>query len=301
MKSSKKQGWSKIIQNFTSFLFNTDLRLQKLKEPKISVITPSYNQDKYLERTILSVLNQEFKNFELIVIDGGSSDSSIDILKKYDEHIHYWVSEKDEGQTNAINKGLKVATGDLLCYQNSDDIFLPGAFKAVADNYLIRKSDDVLIYGDFLHISEHDDVLDEQRLGFASKATQYFLGPQVHNQAAFWSRSLANKIGYFDESYHFDMDYEFFSRILFYDKCEIKYIKKFIGALRHHADSKTNNLQEIQKKESKIVKDIYYQKLSLLKYFPRMLTKIVLTSIKALKHILSGKIGYVIRDRIKIY
>jgi glycosyltransferase involved in cell wall biosynthesis len=104
----------------------------KKKYPKISIITPSFNQAEYLEKTIESVLSQNYPNLEYIVIDGGSTDGSLEIIKKYSKKITYWVSEKDRGQSHAINKGFSRATGDIMAWINSDDIYLPGTLKLVA-------------------------------------------------------------------------------------------------------------------------------------------------------------------------
>src|SRR5437899_9101981 len=100
--------------------------------PKISVVTPSYNQGSYLERTIRSVINTEYPNIEYIVIDGGSTDNSLDIIKKYEKYLKYWVSEQDRGQSNAINKGFSHATGDLWTWLSSDDYYMPGALWTIA-------------------------------------------------------------------------------------------------------------------------------------------------------------------------
>ena len=100
--------------------------------PKISIVTPSFNQGQFIEETIRSVLDQDYPNLEYLVIDGGSTDQTIDIIRKYETQLSYWESEKDRGQVHAINKGLARATGDIFAYINSDDIYLPGTFATVA-------------------------------------------------------------------------------------------------------------------------------------------------------------------------
>ena len=102
---------------------------------KLSIITPSFNQGRFLEETIMSVLNQGYEPLEYIVIDGGSTDESVSIIQRYEDKLAYWVSEKDRGQVHAINKGIERATGDILAFINSDDVYLPGAFNAVMSHF----------------------------------------------------------------------------------------------------------------------------------------------------------------------
>jgi len=101
--------------------------------PKISIITPSYNHGKYLEKTILSVIGQNYPNLEYIIMDGGSTDGSVEIIKKYESHIYHWESRKDDGQAHAINIGFSKATGDIIAWLNSDDMYLPGTLQYVSE------------------------------------------------------------------------------------------------------------------------------------------------------------------------
>src|SRR5229473_6606028 len=103
--------------------------------PKISIVTPSFNQGRFLEETILSVLNQDYPNLEYIIIDGGSTDETIEVIRRYEDRITFWVSEKDRGQVHAINKGIEKTTGDIFGFINSDDVYLPGAFNTVVEHF----------------------------------------------------------------------------------------------------------------------------------------------------------------------
>ena len=208
-----KTGWP-----WTSDLIvNTDYSTVK-NWPKISVVIPTYNHARYLEQTIRSVLLQRYPNTELIVIDGGSTDSSVDIIHKYEDFLTYWVSEKDRGQSHAINKGMLHANGSILAYINSDDFYLPDAFFTVA-KYHLNNQDTDLIYGICSIINESGHETDQMQ-GDLSNLYEIinlwdvwwnkknYVQPEV-----FWTRQATLKTGSFREELHYVMDYDYWLRI----------------------------------------------------------------------------------------
>jgi glycosyltransferase involved in cell wall biosynthesis len=220
--------------------------------PRISVITPSYNQAAFLERTILSILNQGYPNLEYIIIDGGSTDGSVDIIKRYSNQLAYWESVPDRGQSHAINKGLQHATGDWVCWQNSDDIFYPKAFEILAKT--IKKNPDLdLIIGNVKLINEVDELIRPMCYVRPTYKSLLAEGMVLTNQAAFWRHSMHKKIGWLDESLHYGFDYEWFLRILKFTNASF-HVPVFIGALRFHSETKTSlNQDEFKLEYSKIL------------------------------------------------
>ena len=249
-----KQYTSQEIKEFVSKpLFDEVVILNKKPSyPKISIVTPSYNQAKFLERTILSVLNQNYPNLEYIIIDGGSTDGSVEIIKKYEKHLTYWVSEKDKGQTHALNKGFLKSTGEILGWQNSDDIYLPGAFHTVAESFNRFKWAD-LIFGNTKRIDEQDNEIGELRFVPFSYLSLLYEGMMLNNQSAFWKRSFFFEIGMLDESFKFAMDYDFFERAG--RKGRLKFIRKFLGAFRIHSRSKTSTINHVCAEEIAIIRN----------------------------------------------
>lgn len=209
--------------------------------PRITVVTPSYNQAAYLERTIRLVLEQGYPNLEYIVVDGGSTDGSVDIIRRYADRLAWWVSEPDRGQTDAINKGLRRATGEWVAWQNSDDIYYPGVFHdlAAAAAKYPRAG---LIIGDIMLIDEHDRPLRDVRYVKPSYKALLAEGMVLTNQAAFWRRSLQEKVGLLDEAYHCSFDYEWFLRLT--QHVEGIHIDRIWGALRLHGETKTSLLAQ---------------------------------------------------------
>jgi glycosyltransferase involved in cell wall biosynthesis len=193
-----------------------------MKLPKITVLTPSFNQAKFIRATIDSVLSQDYPNLEYFVVDGGSTDDTVKILKSYGDKIK-WVSEQDRGQADAINKGFKMASGELLAYLNSDDIYLPGALRRVGEYYAKTGAD--WITGDCLTIDEHGGTFTSDWLisgykRFLRLCTQLstlwtlrtFDSP-FPQPSTFWSRRAYLKIGEFNDHYHYVMDYDYWLRM----------------------------------------------------------------------------------------
>lgn len=209
--------------------------------PKISIITPSYNQARFIEQTIESVLNQNYPNFEYIVMDGGSTDGTIDILKKNDRFIR-WRSQKDNGQSDAINQGLRLATGEIVAYLNSDDLYQPGALNLVGQ-YFAAHSNQNWVTG-FCRII--DEGGDEQR-SLIRHYKEWWLKRYryqtllvlnyIAQPATFWRRSITEKIGLLNEEEHLAMDYEYWLRIG--QKYPLGLIPHDLAAFRVHRHSKS--------------------------------------------------------------
>lgn len=213
--------------------------------PRVSIVTPSFNQARFLERTILSVLNQKYPNLEYIIIDGGSTDSSVDIIKKYAPHLAYWVSEPDRGQSDALNKGFSRATGDIVGWQNSDDVYLPGAFLKVAEFFRLHPLVDI-VYSNRLDIDEDDRVTGEVRYTPFSRIVYQYDGISISNQSGFWRRELFSKIGMLDPAVKFAMDYEFFMRAARSKKIQFLHIKDYFGAARRYETNRTNAMMRTE-------------------------------------------------------
>jgi len=209
--------------------------------PKISVVTPSFNQGQFLEETILSVTGQDYPNLEYIIIDGGSTDGSVDIIKKYADRLTYWVSEPDKGQSHAVNKGFERATGDIFCWLNSDDIFLPGTLAFVGQQFsdaeiiwgtggLSGMSADGEMTGSLLHVPE---------TSLLQWYTHFREGRAIIFQpATFWRHQLWEEVVELRDDLHYAFDFEFFLRARIRFGPPVQWQKE-LAAFRFHDDSKT--------------------------------------------------------------
>ena len=203
--------------------------------PRVTIVTPSYNQGQFLEMTIRSVLLQGYPNLEFIVIDGGSSDNSIEIIRKYESWLAYWVSEKDQGQSNAINKGFTQATGNIFAYLNSDDFYEPEAFHACA---LAFEAGHEWIVGQVRCWHKDAGYMPFPVLP-GKNITRWFLCNPIAQAGCFWSARLHHKTGCFREDLNYQLDYEFWLRLRFVLKIKPFFIKKLIAIYRLHPHSKT--------------------------------------------------------------
>ena len=215
--------------------------------PKLTVITPSFNQGAFIERTIRSVLDQGYPNLEYVIVDGGSTDETVEIIRRYEDRLAWWVSEPDEGQSDAINKGLAGTSGDVVAYLNSDDYFLPGALEtAVA---LLGDCDRQWVAGAALDVEEGDPP---KRLrvwrpkppsyceGRISGRHWWMLVPwHVPQPSSFWRRELFERFGPFRTDMHYAFDAEFMLRLAFEEELPELLPDVFLAVRSVHPDQKT--------------------------------------------------------------
>ena len=203
--------------------------------PAVSVVTPSYNQATYLESTILSVLQQDYPGVEYIVIDGGSTDGSVDIIRKYAPRLAYWVSGPDAGQAAAINTGFARAQGQILAWINSDDTYLPGAIRLQAE--ALQQNPQVgLVYGDAEFVDADGHPLGPYHAR-AFNRRRFLHVSSIPQPTAFFRRSLYVKSGGLDTRMHYALDYEFFLRLMW--QAPFMYTRRAVATYRIHSGSKT--------------------------------------------------------------
>jgi GT2 family glycosyltransferase len=204
--------------------------------PRVSVVTPSYNQGQYIEETIRSVLLQGYPDLEYIIIDGGSTDRSLEIIRRYEPWLAYWVSEPDRGQTHAINKGWTRATGDILAYINTDDCYLDGAITTAVQEFC-AKPNVGMVYGTASIVDESGKELSTWEARPFDVKIMLTVGNIVPQPAAFFSKSALKTVGYLNEKWEMIMDYEVCIRIgmQFPAVC----VPRTLARFRCHAQSKT--------------------------------------------------------------
>jgi glycosyltransferase involved in cell wall biosynthesis len=227
----------------------------------ISIVTPSFNQRKYIEECLLSVKRQSSPAFEHIVVDGASTDGTLEIFKDYSsrpgwEHLR-WVSEPDQGQSDALNKGFGMATGDIVGWLNSDDAYTEGCVATVARVFSSRPEVDVL-YGDYNWIDESGHILQVRReIDFNYFILLYNRICFIQSSSALFLRRKIFEQGHFlDKSFEYSMDYEFYVRLATLGYC-FAHVKEVLGSFRWHHDSKSALFPEKQAQEWKAVREKY--------------------------------------------
>lgn len=250
--------WNQETEN----LFILDLGTEQSIYPKISIVTPSYNQGKFLEETIRSVVLQNYPNLEYIIIDGGSTDNTVALIKQYEPYISYWVSEPDNGQAHAINKGIAKATGEIIAYLNSDDYYLPGTLFKVAENFQEFPDTD-LLHGICRYVNQEGEKIGEQ---FGNIQTleeildlwnvwwkkRQFVQPEV-----FWTRRITEKVGSFNEELNFVMDYDYWCRIIQVGGM-IQRINYELSSFRFTSEQKSNQSVKVAEELLQVVKPILW-------------------------------------------
>jgi GT2 family glycosyltransferase len=200
----------------------------------VSIVTPSYNQASYLEQTIRSVLEQDYPRIEYVVVDGASTDNSFEIIKRYNDRLAYWISEKDSGQAEAINKGFTRANGDILGWLNSDDYYLPGTVSAVVKCFE-ENPDAVMIYGDMMAVDGMGQTINV--LKYRQLSLQDLLCFQIIGQpSVFFRRSALEKTGLLDTSFHFMLDHHLWIRLT--QQGRILHVPRVWSAARYHPQAK---------------------------------------------------------------
>ncbi|GAP07773.1 glycosyltransferase [Anaerolinea thermolimosa] len=225
--------------------------------PKISIVTPSFNQERFLEETILSIHRQNYPGLEHIIIDGGSNDESVEIIQKYASRLAYWVSEPDGGQTDALIKGFSKASGEILAWLNSDDLYEPHTLWEVAD-WFRNHPEDEFIYGDALWIDiQGRPIKPKKEIPF-----NWFIWLYDYNYipqpSAFWRRGLYERVGGLDRSFDLAMDADLWAR--FAEVCFPKHVRRIWSRMRFYPEQKNQRLREKSNEEDRIIRQRYVRR-----------------------------------------
>lgn len=223
--------------------------------PLVSIITPVFNGRLFLDETIRSVLGQTYRNIEYIIIDGGSTDGTLEIIEKYKDQLDYWLSEKDSGMYEAVNKGLKIASGDILAYLNSDDLYYPDAVKTAVQHFEEHSGSD-LIYGNCDFIGPQGELLYTYR--YPDFRWRFFISSNtssIPQLTTFWRSAIHKKLGYFDADLKMCGDFDFFAKVG--KCCRIEHLHKILAQSRIHNVSLTSLQGYRNKREVKLIRSRY--------------------------------------------
>ena len=220
----------------------------------ISVVTCSYNQAEFLEATLRSVLDQNYPNLEYIVIDGGSTDGSVEIIERYQHRLAYWVSEPDAGQTDALIKGFSRATGDVLAWLNSDDLYEPGTLHEVARHFDAHH-DHRFVYGDATWVDRGGALLRSKREMPYNRFVWLYSGNYMPQPSAFWRRDLYEQVGGLDAGFDLAMDADLWAR--FAEVTRPRHVRRPWSRMRYYPEQKNRRLRDISDSEGKRIEQRY--------------------------------------------
>ena len=222
--------------------------------PKFSVIVISYNQGRFIEETLLSIINQNYPNLELIVIDGGSTDNSIDIIKHFSNYFSYWVSEPDGGQTHGLIKGFSRSTGEIQCWLNSDDLHEENTLFEVARYFLEHPKVDA-VFGDATWINENNQVLRRQCEIPFNKYIWMYTYNYIPGMSMFWRKALYEKAGGLNAEFDLAMDADLWIR--FSDVGQIKHVPRMWSRMRFYPEQKNRRLRLKSNQEELVIRSRY--------------------------------------------
>lgn len=258
--------------------------MKKQDLPKISVITPSYNQGHLIEQTIQSVIKQNYPNLEYIVMDGGSTDNTLDVLKKYKTKLEF-VSQKDKGQADAINQGIRKSSGEILMYLNSDDVMTPDTLNTVG-NYFKRRPQVKWLTGDYFIIDEKGKKIQsfvvryKRFLRSFPSFTVLSIANFIIQPSTFFRKDLIKEFGYFDQSLHLCLDYDFWMKII--KKYPLQVLPNHFSLFRIHQTSKGGTQYEKQFKEEHQVLTRYTDNI-ILKFLHKIHASLIIFAYKIIK------------------
>jgi glycosyltransferase involved in cell wall biosynthesis len=258
--------------------------------PKISIITPSYNQGDYIESAIQSVLAQNYPNLEHIVLDNCSTDQTLDVLKQYD-HLT-WRSAPDQGQSDALNQGFQMATGEIIGWLNADDKYLPDCFQKVVERFTHASESDI-VYGDYRWINQAGEVFQNRReIDFDLFILKYLHVLYIPTTSTFFRRKVFDQSNFLDPSLRYAMDYEFFLRLA-QNRYQFSHIPAYLADFRWHSENKSTiaSKQQIAEQEAALLRhdDFLQQIPKALRTFVRVVLKWMARSKRLL---LKGTQGY---------
>lgn len=225
--------------------------------PRISVVTPSFNQAQYLEQTLDSVAQQHYPNLEHIVIDGGSSDGSVEILERRSSDLTYWVSEPDNGQTDALIKGFARATGEVLCWLNSDDLFEPTTLREVGTWFASHPHARV-VYGDATWVDSENRILRRNRQHHFNRFVWLYHYNYLSQPSTFWRADLYREVGGLDPAFQLAMDGDLWIR--FAERTRLHHVRRLWSRERSYPEQKNKRLRAQSDREDRLIRERYMGK-----------------------------------------